>query len=238
MGEMTSFLTGRRALLIGAVVVVLVTVVVLLSGGSQTATDGQAQDAADASGEDSVSGAADSASDESGGRADDPQSEPSPPDGSAAGDEAAETEWERGDLAAVEIEELVVNDPIALGDVGDFGTGLTVEVLGIESVDGEANERFEVAGPALQVQLQVTNSTDGSVSLARTQVDVSYGEDRTPGLALSGPDLAAFPGSLAAGERATATVVFRVPVDQRDQVQIVVSHGTDAPVIVFEGAAT
>jgi hypothetical protein len=113
-----------------------------------------------------------------------------------------------------------------------------VKVLGIEPVDGEATDRFEVAGPALQVHLQTTNSTDDPITLARMQVDVSYGEDRIPGLALSGPDVAAFPASLAAGERATATVVFGVPVAQRDQVQILVSHGTDAPVIVFEGAAT
>lgn len=255
MGARTSWLTGRRALVLGALAVALIAVVALPRGGEpESAGGGQEQGAADVPGEGSAPDATDSASDEADGRGDDPRSEASPPggstegddprseasppDGSAEGDDVAEADWDPGSLAPVPVDPVVVNDPIDLDDTGDFGTGLTMEVLRIESVDGEATDRFEVAGPALQIHLQATNNTDDLITLARTQVEVSYGEDRIPGLELSGPGVTAFPTSLAAGERARATVVFRVPVDQRDQVQILVNHGTDAPTIVFEGAAT
>lgn len=254
MGAGISWLTRRRALVLGALAVALIGVVALPRGGEpESVGEGQERDAADEPGEGSARDATDSASEADGrgddppsevsppggsAEGDDPPSEASPPGGSAAGDDVAEADWDPGSLAPVPVDPVVVNDPIDLDDTGDFGTGLTMEVLLIEPVDGEATGRFEVAGPALQIHLQAINDTDDLIPLARTQVDVSYGEDRTPGLALSGPDVIPFPTTLAAGERARATVVFRVPVDQRDQVQILVNHGTDAPTIVFEGAAT
>lgn len=153
-------------------------------------------------------------------------------------DEAADPAGGEADLEPVPVEPLTVSDPIELDDTGDFGTGLTVRLVDIESVDGEATARFEVAGPALRVLIELTNESDEEISLATTQVDVSYGEDRTPGMALSGPDVEAFPSSLAAGEGAMAAVVFGVPLDERERVQILVTHDTASPIIVFEGAVS
>lgn len=231
--------TAKRVVLLGgAVAVVTVAVIALTWGGDpepEPGSDGQEQDAAV---DDLTSEGSEDDSGDTSGDADDPRAEPSPSDDAPEDENGTPPDREDGDLSEVPVEDMVVNDPIDLDGTGDFGTGLRVGLLGIEAVDGEATGQFEVAGPALQIELEVTNDTDDEVSLTQTQVDVSYGEDRTPGMLLSGPGVEEFPSSVAAGESATATVVFGVPLDQREQVQILVTVGTDAPVIVFEGAAT
>jgi hypothetical protein len=237
-GASTRAAAKRRGLLAVVAAAAVISVVLLSRGGEPgSGTNEQEQEALGTSVEDATSDAVDAASSETSGDDGGAQPEPSPPGETAGDDGRAESGRNGATLEAVPVEPLVVNDPIDLDATGDFGTGLTVRVLGIESVDGEATRRFEVAGPALRIRLEVTNTTDDDIALTRTQVDVSYGEDRTPGIELSGPDVAEFPTSLAAGERAAAAVVFGVPADERDQVQVVVTHGTEAPVIVFEGSA-
>jgi hypothetical protein len=166
-----------------------------------------------------------------------PQATMNPEDEPGGVQPGADPDGGGGSLEPVPVEPLVVNEPIGLDDVGDFPTGVAVRVVEIEPVDGEAETRFEVAGRALRVTLEVENTSDGTVPLARLHVDVSHGEDRTPGMVLSGPGVVAFPEALEPGERSRGAVVYRVPPDSHDQVQVVVMHGPEAPVVVFEGSA-
>lgn len=143
---------------------------------------------------------------------------------------------EAGSLETVPVEDLLVKEPVDLDEVGKFGTGLAVKVVRTEAVAGEARVRGEIAGPAVRVTLKATNNTDEEVSLARSQVEVTYGETRVPGVVLSGPGVTEFPQSLAPGESARATYVYGIPESERELVQIVVFYSTDAPIVVFEGA--
>ncbi len=133
------------------------------------------------------------------------------------------------------VDDLVVKAPVKIDEVGKFGTGLSVKVVGTEAVAGESKVRGEIAGPAVRVTVQATNNTAEEISLARSQVEVTYGETRNPGVVLSGPGVKPFPASLAPGDSARATYVYGIPVDERELVQIVVFYSTDAPVVVFEG---
>lgn len=128
-------------------------------------------------------------------------------------------------------------DPVDLSETADFGTGLTAEIVDLRAVTGVARVQGEIAGPALWTEVRVRNDTEEAISLATAQVEVTYGPDRTPGVALSGPDLTPFPASLAPGKSATGAFVYGVPLDARDRVQIVFFLSTDAPVVVFEGSA-
>ncbi len=95
----------------------------------------------------------------------------------------------------------------------------------------------EIAGPALRVQVEVTNNSDAEISLERTLVEVTYGDDRAPGVVLSGSGTTPFAESIAPGDSSTSTVVYVVPLDQRSVVQIAVTQTTGTPIVVFEGAA-
>ena len=157
---------------------------------------------------------------------------PAPPATSEAGSTVAP-----GTLATVPVGTVVVLDPIPLDETGDFGTGLSVQLVGIEAIEGEARTQGEVGGPALRVEVEMTNESDEPLSLERTQVEITYGEDRTPGIELTGSGTTSFAESVAPGESSTAVVVFLVPLDQRELVQVAVTETTGTPIIVFEGSA-
>jgi hypothetical protein len=127
--------------------------------------------------------------------------------------------------------------PIDLEETADFGTGLAAEVVGMEAVTGEAKVQGEIAGPAVRVTVRATNNSREAISLAQGLVEVTYGQDRSPGVALSGPGVVPFPGSLAPGESATGTFVYGIPLAERGLVQVTVFYSVDAPLVVFEGAA-
>jgi hypothetical protein len=140
-------------------------------------------------------------------------------------------------MATVPVGTVEVRDPIPLDETGDFGTGLSVQLVGIEAIEGEARTQGEISGPALRIELELTNDSDEAISLEQVQVEVTYGEERTPGIELTGSGTVPFPESVAPDDSTTGTVVFVVPADQRDLVQIVVTQTTGAPIIVFEGSA-
>jgi hypothetical protein len=140
-------------------------------------------------------------------------------------------------LMTVPVDTVVVLDPIPLDETSDFGTGLNVRLVEIEAITGEARTQGEISGPALRVTVEVTNTTNQPFSLERTQVEVTYGEDRAPGIVLSGSGTMPFAVSVAPGASSTGTVVFVVPKDQRNLVQVAVTQTTDTPIILFEGSA-
>lgn len=140
-------------------------------------------------------------------------------------------------LETVPVEPLTTKAPVELTETADIGTGLTLQVSDIKAVTGEARVQGEIAGPALWVEIRAENGTGQPVSLATAQVEITYGADAAPGIALSGPDVSPFPSSLAPGKAAKAAYVYGVPIDQRDQIQVIVYVSTDSPVVVFEGSA-
>lgn len=152
-----------------------------------------------------------------------------PPASSGGGASAPET------MQTVAVGTVVELDPIPLDDTGDFGTGLSVRLAAIEPIDGEARSPGEISGPALRVTVEATNRSDQPISLARSQIEVTYGADRTPGIALSGSGTTPFDASVAPGASSSAVVVFVVPTDQRTAVQVAVTQTTGSPIVLFEG---
>ncbi len=127
--------------------------------------------------------------------------------------------------------------PIDFDEAGDFGTGVTAEIIGLEAVDGEARLPGEIAGPASRVEVRLVNDSGETIDLSGARIEITYGPDRTPGITLGQPDIVEFPASLEPGGRADAASVFVVPADQRENVQVAVWYTVDAPIVVFEGSA-
>lgn len=214
---------------VGGVVAIAVLVIVLLTNGDSGTTNG-----------DDSSAISVSSSDPS-----DPVTGPTTSDPVATPDSTAtrpttseaDNAVTAGTLATVPVDTVVVLDPIPLDEAGDFGTGLSVQLVEIEAIEGEATIQGEIAGPALRVEVELTNNSDEPISLERTQVEITYGEDRAPGILLTGSGTTPFAETVAPGDSTTGIVVFVVPVDQRDLVQVVVTQTTATPIVVFEGSA-
>jgi len=114
--------------------------------------------------------------------------------------------------------------------------GITLRVESLTAVDGQAALPGEIGGPAVSVTVVVDNASEQPFDLAGTVVNAYSGPELTPANGLS-TGTSAFPAEAPAGTTTTATYVFSVPADQRDQVRVTVDTAVDLPTVVFEGAA-
>jgi hypothetical protein len=124
-----------------------------------------------------------------------------------------------------------------LDEAAEVIPGVTFSIAGLESVEGEAEGRGQVAGPAIRFRIDVDNTTSEAVQLGTTVVNVFMGSAQRPAQELSGPGAEPFPAEVAPGGAASGVFVFSVPLEERDQVAISVDFAVGVPVAVFEGAA-
>lgn len=158
------------------------------------------------------------------------------PDGSPIPAPSPGTPQSVGKGATVPVEPVEVRPAVELDKPGDFGTGLVAGITAIEATQGVARAPGEVAGPAIKVSVEATNSSADAISLEGVVVFLSYGEDRTPAAEFrdgSSP----LAGDLAGGAGATGIYVFAVPEDQRGDIRVEVSYTGEAPTLAFEGSA-
>ena len=126
--------------------------------------------------------------------------------------------------------------PVALDASPVVTDGITLRVESLTAVDAAAALPGEVAGPGVSVVLVVDNAADQPFDLSTTVVNVYSGAAGTPADAVS-TGTSPFPGEAPAGTTTTATYVFAVPAEERDQVRVTVDTAVDLPTVVFEGAA-
>jgi hypothetical protein len=115
--------------------------------------------------------------------------------------------------------------------------GVVARVKSLEAVKGEARGPGEIAGPALRVTISIQNDSKKAIRTELGLINVYYGKDRKPAGTLSGPGVTAFPAEIPAGGTGTGTSVFSVPTSARDRVEVEFSYSTEAPVVIFRGAA-
>jgi hypothetical protein len=127
--------------------------------------------------------------------------------------------------------------PVPLNRTASIQDGITAEITGLESVQGQAQKAGEVAGPSLRFTVTMHNRTDHPISTADVVVNVAAGPEDLPAITLSGPDVTTFPPTIAPGESGSSTYVFLVPLDQRDRVQVLVNYQVGSPIAAFEGVA-
>lgn len=131
----------------------------------------------------------------------------------------------------------VVREPVPIDEPAEVFDGVSAAVSSLEAVDGEARGPGDVAGPSVRVTVAVTNDTATSIDLSTAVVNVTYGDDDSPASSLPGPGVEAFPGSVAAGATAVATLVFSVPIDQRAGITVTFDYSVDVPIVAFTGPA-
>lgn len=152
------------------------------------------------------------------------------PDGSSEDEQPTPDSLETVPVTPVETKE-----PVPLDSVGDFETGLTVQLASIDSVQAEAQAPGEISGPGLRVTVAASNEKGSPVSLDGVVVFLSYGAEQAPA-SLFGTSSEPLRGELAGGESRTGTYVFAVPPDQRGDVRVEISYTGSAPTVAFTGS--
>lgn len=235
---MTSFPGSTRSRWAWSVALVAVAALLVWSGEARDddpapAAAGQLAAGAPAGpdGADSANGAG-GATDEAGGSGSSSSTGPAVPEASPG----ATPPSGEGDGDEVPVGKQPTRPPVPLTGTADFGTGLTLRVLRIQPVHGQARAPGEIAGPALQLTLQARNSGDEAVSLDGVVVAVDTGADHAPAVALSEPGGDPFRGQLGAGDSARGVYVYAVAPADRADVRITASYTGQAPAVVLRGA--
>ncbi|WP_194949676.1 CARDB domain-containing protein [Actinomyces trachealis] len=114
-------------------------------------------------------------------------------------------------------------------------SGVTVALGALSSTDLKSELPGEVAGPGVLVPVTVTNPGTEAISLESLVVNCYYGEDNQEAAPNPSSSEQA-PASLEAGESTTVTFAFRVPVEGRGHMRVVVDLSASEKTAVFEGA--
>jgi hypothetical protein len=127
--------------------------------------------------------------------------------------------------------------PVELGEEAATEDGITAAVEDLAAVEGSATGPGQVAGPAVQVTVRITNGTGAPVSLDAVAVDLATGPDAAPASPLEDASYAPFRGTVEPGGEAVGVYLFTVPEDGRDNLTVSVGYQAGAPYLVFTGSA-
>lgn len=140
--------------------------------------------------------------------------------------------------SAVVSKKIPVREPVRLSQTARFGDGVTAKLTSIRAIEGQAGGLGEIGGPSISVTVALSNATGDVISLGNVVVNAYFGPMATPAVPLFGdPTSRPFEGDLKRARSATATYVFLIPADERDDVTIEVSHASLSPIVVFKGSA-
>jgi hypothetical protein len=125
--------------------------------------------------------------------------------------------------------------PVRLDEPSTTGTGLTAKLISVRAIEAKAQLPGEITGPALAINIEVSNTGTRSADLDSVVVTV-LASDEAPGVEMTAAPAEPLGGRLAPKSTARGVYVFRVPQHKRRPITVTVSIG-DAPVLVFTGNA-
>lgn len=129
------------------------------------------------------------------------------------------------------------NPPVPLTGTADFGGQITARLSEVKQIDATAKVPGEISGPALQVSVEISNSSADAIGLDSVSVNLST-KDGTPASPITTDPAAPLSGVLAPGEKRSGVYVFTVPSDALGDVSVDVLYSAGAPIVLFQGSAT
>jgi len=218
-GRRRRLVLGGAALAVLALVVALV-MVLTAGGGAGTSSAGSPSGSAPAAatpGASAVPGAATTSPAGSPAAGSSPAAEPAPATGEVSADQLPDS------LPAVALDQ-----PAEV-------SGVSVRLSAIEGIQGVAEGPGNVNGPAVRVTVVLTNGSATELDLDGVSVNLTHGDDLTPGSPLEDASQDLFSGSLAPGGESTGVYVFSVPAGDRERVDVSVGVAPGASYAVFSG---
>lgn len=123
---------------------------------------------------------------------------------------------------------------VGLTDTAEFGGQVSARIAGVTAVQATATLPGEVSGPAVAVNLEITNGSAQAIGLDSVTVTLTDAAGNPAGSMAADPS-APLSGVLDAGATKAGTYVFTVPADQRNPVTVTVTYSSGAPTLVFTG---
>ena len=124
--------------------------------------------------------------------------------------------------------------PVAVGAPAKASKEVEVKVTSLKQVTTKATIPGDITGPAVQVDVTITNG--GTTPLPLDQVTVNLtGTGDIPGVLQQGAPTKAFTGALAAGRSASGTYAFRIGKDHSAQVRVDISASPQVAVTTVNG---
>ncbi|RPF22762.1 hypothetical protein [Myceligenerans xiligouense] len=127
----------------------------------------------------------------------------------------------------------LTSGPVAVGEAPDHD--LSVKLGAIERTEAEPSMPGEIAGPAIRVEVAVSNAGGTYHALGASVVNLYYGPDRIPASSLSGSGQEDLPDSVPGGQTVTGTYEFTVPDDRSGRVLVEIDVDPQLHVALFEG---
>lgn len=121
---------------------------------------------------------------------------------------------------------------VSTGTTATLAGGLTAK-LQVADTTAKAVRAGEVAGPAIKVQVELTNPGGSDVSLAQVAVNAYYGTTSVPATELT-DGAQPLLGTLKAGETRTGVYVFSIPDGQSSSAVVTVTDAAGTPITVFK----
>lgn len=128
-------------------------------------------------------------------------------------------------LPAVELDDAVSED----------AKQVTVWLDGFTAVEDAGSLPGEVGGPAVQFDVFVHNNGTEPLDLATLVITAEYGEQNTPAEGVTTAETRPLVGTVEPNGTVRGTLVFVIPSDERDNVQVNVDLVSDARIIAFQG---
>lgn len=127
------------------------------------------------------------------------------------------------------------NAPVALGGTADFGDKVSARLTEVKALDATAKRPGEVAGPAVAVTVEVSNTSKQPIGLDNVTVALADAAGK-PGSMVSTDPAKPLVGVLNPGRQQSGTYVFTIPKDTRDRLAVSVSYSSGAPTVLFAGS--
>ena len=128
-----------------------------------------------------------------------------------------------------------VSQTVPKNGTADLSRSVTARITAITSTTAKGTQAGEVSGPAVRVELSITNGTDASISLDSVGVNAYYGSASTPASPIATEGNTPFSGTLAASQTATGSYEFSVPTSQQASLVVTVSRAGTPSIVVFQG---
>ncbi|WP_413319358.1 hypothetical protein AA0Z99_03115 [Agrococcus sp. 1P02AA] len=124
----------------------------------------------------------------------------------------------------------------ALDEPVEFDSGVTVALVGVETVEVEAETPGEVSGTAVRVTVRASNDGADAHPIGSAVVTLAAGDEVGIGTTAGSPS--PLEGDLAPGASATGVYVFMLdPATDRD-IAVSVNYAAGEPVAVFTGTTS
>jgi len=124
--------------------------------------------------------------------------------------------------------------PSRFGKPAAAGSAAVVTVLAARNVQHQAEGAGEVSGPAVDVDVELANSSDKPLSLTQVTVTLTFRTTGEPAVPLPSKTTP-FSGVLRSGSSQTATYRFRYPAEQGRRVSVAVQYQPERPTVKATG---